>query len=129
MSQKSKTYYPSSVPGEEGSNITIREDETCFLVSIEMPDIDGKDLQVTLNKNVLTISGFRRSRSNSYSDIDEECDRRSAQNAPTKRQRLVRQLEIDPTAVDIERAMASTWNGCYTLYAPKRHPQFKGLVL
>mmetsp|Transcript_5188 Transcript_5188/g.15111 ORF Transcript_5188/g.15111 Transcript_5188/m.15111 type:complete len:162 (-) Transcript_5188:318-803(-) len=117
----------------EGSDITIHEDETCYLLSIEMPGIHQNDLQITLEKNVLTISGYRR-RSSTCHDDDGGCgeEERASfgrSHKRTKRQRLRRQLEIDPNAIDIERAMASTWNGCYTLYAPKRRPQFRDKML
>uniref|UniRef100_A0A7S4EM23 SHSP domain-containing protein n=1 Tax=Pseudo-nitzschia australis TaxID=44445 RepID=A0A7S4EM23_9STRA len=132
-STSTSTRFPYNIT-DEGSNIKIHEDETCFLLSIEMPDFQEKDLQVSLQRNILTISGFRRSCSQSYSDKDDEYngDRREAPGynyTSTKRQRLSRQLEIDPNAIDIERAMASTWNGCYTLYAPKRLPQFRGVIV
>jgi len=121
-----------SICNEEDNNITIQEDETCFLLSIEMPNVNEKDVEISLKKNVLTISGYRRIRGRSYSssssttsdDEEDEWRRRSNNNTSTKRQRLSRQLEIaDPNAIDFDRAMASTWNGCYTLYAPKRRPQ------
>ena len=103
---------------DENNPITIREDETCFMLSIEMPNVHESDLQVSLRKNILTISGYRRSASYA-SDSDSSEDGRIC-IGPTKRQRLSRQLQIDPTAIDVERAMASIYNGCYTLYAPKR---------
>mmetsp|Transcript_7317 Transcript_7317/g.17846 ORF Transcript_7317/g.17846 Transcript_7317/m.17846 type:complete len:152 (+) Transcript_7317:306-761(+) len=104
---------------EENSDITIREDETCFLMSIEMPNVHENDIQVSLHKNILTISGHRRS--SIYSDTSDE--RRACMDRTSiKRQRISREIELDPNAIDINRAMASTWNGCYTLYAPKRSP-------
>uniref|UniRef100_A0A7S0UK31 SHSP domain-containing protein n=1 Tax=Pseudo-nitzschia delicatissima TaxID=44447 RepID=A0A7S0UK31_9STRA len=107
-----------SLFGEDNNSVTIQEDETCFLLSIEMPNMNNSDVQISLRENVLSISGFRRSRF--YSESFED-DRRAPMNrASTKRQRISRQLVIDPNAIDIERAMTSTWNGCYTLYAPKR---------
>jgi len=118
----SPTCHPYSL-FEEDNNISIKEDETCFLLTIEMPNVHESDVQILLRENVLTISGFRRSRIHSESSEDERrsCTDRSA----TKRQRVNRQLEIDPNAIDIDRAMASTHNGCYTLYAPKRRPPFR----
>ena len=103
---------------EGDDSITIREDETCFLMSIEMPNVHESDIQVSLQRNVLTISGYRRS--SIYSDESDE--RACMDRTSIKRQRLSREIEVDPNAIDIQRAMASTWNGCYTLYAPKRIP-------
>lgn len=130
----SKKAFPFIIADQE-SDITVHEDETCFLLSIEMPDVHEKDLQITLQRNILTISGYRRNVS--YACQEDDYDYNSGERrAPsghghkrTKRQRLSRQLEIDPNAIDIERAMASTWNGCYTLYAPKRRPQYTSMML
>lgn len=114
-----KTSSPAYRLFEEDENdncVTVQEDETCFLLSIEMANVNDSDVQISLRENVLSISGYRRSRFSSESDDDE----RRTHRVFTKRQRISRQLVIDPNAIDLERAMASTWNGCYTLYAPKR---------
>lgn len=120
-------------PFGEDNNITIQEDETCFLLSIEMPNVHKDDMQVSLRKNILTLSGYRRSRmySNPESCGDENDGRMTLMDrSSTKRQRLSRHLEIDSDAIDITRAMASIWNGCYTLYAPKRRPNLnKGITI
>eukprot|EP00534_Pseudo-nitzschia_fraudulenta_P011547 CAMPEP_0201223090 /NCGR_PEP_ID=MMETSP0851-20130426/192939_1 /ASSEMBLY_ACC=CAM_ASM_000631 /TAXON_ID=183588 /ORGANISM="Pseudo-nitzschia fraudulenta, Strain WWA7" /LENGTH=139 /DNA_ID=CAMNT_0047512849 /DNA_START=743 /DNA_END=1159 /DNA_ORIENTATION=- len=115
-------YSPCRVVDED-HGITIQEDETCFLLSIEMPNVSEKDVEISLRRNILTISGFRRSRSysdtqqqqqnffdGSYNnDRDERRPSFSDNNRSMKRQRLSRQLEIDPNAIDIDRAMASIW--------------------
>lgn len=108
--------YCLSEEDESDSSFTIQEDETCFMLSIEMPGASDSDLKISLRENILSISGFRRSRYSSELSYDEQRTHRVS----TKRQRISRQLVIDPNAIDIERAMASTYNGCYTLYAPKR---------
>lgn len=116
---------------DEDSSVRVQEDDTCFLLCIEMPNVCEKDIQISLQRNVLTISGFRRSTTYSYSSEDDsDVERRASfNNTRTKRQRVSRQLEIDPNAIDIERAMSSTWNGCYTLYAPKRQPWLKRVAM
>lgn len=127
MERMSPTCHPYSL-FEEDKNISIQEDETCFLLTIEMPNVHESDVQISLRENVLTISGFRRIRFHSDSESFEgdKDDRRSCMDrSATKRQRVNRQLEIDPNVIDIDRAMASTYNGCYTLYAPKRRPPFR----
>ena len=105
-----------SLSEEDENDFKIQEDETCFMLSIQMPNVSDSDLKISLRENVLSISGFRRSRFSSECSYDEQRTHRVS----TKRQRISRQLVIDPNAIDIERAMASTYNGCYTLYAPKR---------
>ena len=119
------------------NDITIQEDETCYLLSIDMPNVNGKDVNITLQKNIITISGYRRcarsSRSLSFSststnsstssseDDEQEQQQQQQERSHHKRQRLVsRRLEIDSNIIDIDRAIANTWNGSLTLYAPKR---------
>ena len=126
------------------NDITIQEDDTCYLLSIDMPNVNGKDVTITLQKNIITISGYRRccarsTRSLSFSSTSTENSSNSSSNSSEeqyqeedyeqqqqersyhKRQRLVnRRLEIDATVIDIDRAIAKTWNGSLTLYAPKR---------
>jgi HSP20 family molecular chaperone IbpA len=123
--------------GISWDDITIQEDETCYLLSIDMPNVNGKDVNITLQKNIITISGYRRccarsSRSLSFSSTstnsstsseeeEDEQQQQQQQRSHHKRQRLVnRRLEIDSNIIDIDRAIANTWNGSLTLYAPKR---------
>jgi HSP20 family molecular chaperone IbpA len=89
----------------DNEDATLQEDETCFLLSMEIPDVNGKDIQISLRDNTLMVGGFRSSSSSS--------DRR-------KRQRISHTFEIDPEVVDLDRAIANVFKGCLTLYAPKR---------
>ncbi|OEU11006.1 hypothetical protein FRACYDRAFT_246107 [Fragilariopsis cylindrus CCMP1102] len=130
------------------NDITIQEDDTCYLLSIDMPNVNGKDVTLTLQQNIITISGYRRccarsTRSLSFSSTatensntstsissssseeqyqeDDYEQQQQQERSYHKRQRLVnRRLEIDATIIDIDRAIAKTWNGSLTLYAPKR---------
>ena len=84
----------------------LREDDTCYLLTLKMSGARGRDIQVTLHEDTVHISGYLRGGANSR----------------RKRQRISRQFQIDPTIVDLERAIARVWNnGCLTLYAPKKH--------
>jgi HSP20 family molecular chaperone IbpA len=119
--------------GISWDDITIQEDDTCYLLSIDMPNVNGKDVNISLQKNIITISGYRRcARSSSFSSTDtnsstsseeQDDEQQQQQRSHHKRQRLVsRRLEIDSNVIDIDRAIANTWNGSLTLYAPKRRP-------
>merc|ERR1712224_903503 len=96
-----------------------------------MPNVNGKDVNVSLEENILIISGYQRSRT-SYDDDspssgeNENHDKGKSHHhsMAVKRKRLSRRLEIDLNVIDVNRAMASTWNGCLTLYAPKRRATF-----
>lgn len=88
----------------------LQEDETCYLLSVEMPGVNGKnDLEISLVDNHLIIGGYSR----------RGCSSNSSQ--ARKRQRIRRTLQVDPQAIDVDRAIARVWNGCLTLYAPKRN--------
>jgi len=201
------------------NTMTIQEDATCYVLSIKLPNgVNGNDVGVSLQGNILTISGYRRrqycsdassllssnvdddaasssssttslfdyhrhkshsNNSNSSSNnmnnnsndmnidndnayaygvtaktvsppsSDSEFDQQyqyqeqqqqqqqqqqhtidnnnqnysstSSSSRSAKRQRLVNQeFEIDTTAIDLDRAIANTWNGSLTLYAPKK---------
>lgn len=208
------------------NTMTIQEDATCYVLSIKLPNgVNGNDVGVSLQGNILTISGYRRrqycsdasssfpassllssnvdddaassssstislfdyhrhkshsNNSNSSSNnmnnnsndmnidndnayayaygvtatvsppsSDSELDQQyqyqqqqqqhqhtidnnnhyfhqnysstSSSSRSAKRQRLVNQeFEIDTTAIDLDRAIANTWNGSLTLYAPKK---------
>lgn len=45
---------------DSDNTVTIQEDETCYLLSIKMPNVNGKDVGISLKGDILTISGYRR---------------------------------------------------------------------
>ena len=88
-------------------DINLQEDNTCFLLTLKIPRMRG--WEVTLHDdNTVHICGYRR------------CNPNSGSFPRHKRQRIGRQFPIDPDLVDLERSMARVWNGCLTLYAPKK---------
>lgn len=101
---------PSSESGSSDNTFTLYEDETCFAICLEMPGCSGRDLTVLIHDNVLTIEGYIHRSTKSCN-----ADGRSA-----KRQRLRRQFSIDPALMMVDQGMATMYNGCLTLYAPKR---------
>ncbi|KAG7349385.1 Hsp20/alpha crystallin family protein [Nitzschia inconspicua] len=97
---------PSSfLSQEDDETMFLQEDDTCFLLSVEMPGVNGHDLEVSLVNTTLIIGGYRRSGDSS---------------STRKRQRIRRTLDVDPEVIDVDRAIARVWNGCLTLYAPKK---------
>jgi HSP20 family molecular chaperone IbpA len=103
--QFSTTMKPHTFQQADGS--TLQEDDTCYLISIEMPGVDGKDISISTEDNTVIIGGSRRTGSTADGRIG-------------KRQRLSRRFDIDLNVVDINRAVANIWNGSLTLYAPKK---------
>ncbi|KAG7374428.1 molecular chaperone small heat shock protein [Nitzschia inconspicua] len=109
-SADSRSHSGSSSPSsflsqEDDETMFLQEDDTCFLLSVEMPGVNGHDLEVSLVDTTLIIGGYRRSGDSS---------------STRKRQRIRRTLEVDPEVIDVDRAIARVWNGCLTLYAPKK---------
>ncbi len=92
---------------QQADDSTLQEDDTCYLLSIEMPGVNGKDISVSLQNNSIIIGGYRRIVSSTDGRI-------------LKRQRLRRRFDIDPNVIDVNRAVANLWNGSLTLYAPKK---------
>jgi len=99
----------------DNQDAILQEDDTCFLLSMEMPNVNGKDIHISLHENTLLVGGYRRS----SEDDQESCDRASSSQR-RKRQRISRTFAIDPEKIDIDRAIANMFNGYLTLYAPKR---------
>lgn len=104
MLSKSMTTHPLFQYDDDSS---LQEDDTCYLLSIDMPGVNGKDISVSLENNSVIIGGYRRITSSTDGTI-------------LKRQRLRRRLDIDPNVIDVNRAVANVWNGSLTLYAPKK---------
>ena len=90
--------------------VDIREEENAFVVHADVPGVDAKDIDVTLDKNILTIRGAR----NSATETNED--------GYTRKERFtgnfVRQFTLPETA-DGERITARTTNGVLTIEIPK----------
>ena len=72
----------------------IKEEEKQFIVDVEIPRMDDKDVKVSVSKDVLTIEGERKNRS------------------------FVRSFTL-PTSVDPEKIEASLDRGILTVKVPK----------
>lgn len=92
------------------SGVDVKEDATCFQLSIDMPSVRGKDIQVSVEQGALIICGHRYIK--------------SGDGSVQKRQRLSRRFVIDTDIVDVSRAAANIFNGVLVLYAPKRSRSF-----
>lgn len=90
--------------------VDIREEENSFVVQADVPGVDAKDIDVTLDKNILTIRGARIAES----DVNEEGYKRKERFVGN----FVRQFTLPETA-DGERITARTTNGVLTIDIPK----------
>lgn len=99
---KSTNSNPSSVNIPD--DLEIYQDETSFRVTVEMEGVKGRDITISVQDGLLTISGYRR----------------SSADCRQKKQRLERRIPVDTSVVDISRAMANIWKNTLVLYAPKK---------
>ena len=92
-------------------HVDVREEADRFVVTADVPGVEGKDLEVTADKGVLTIKGERRSEKKSSKDGFESLERRSGT--------FLRRFTL-PETVDAEAIKATHVNGVLELSIPKR---------
>ena len=101
----------------DGANVSwiprvdIREEDERFVVTADLPGVDGKDIQITADKGVLTIKGERGSEKKSSKDGFERVERASGS--------FVRRFTLPETA-DAEAIKATQVNGVLEVAIPKR---------
>jgi HSP20 family protein len=54
--------------------ISVSEKDKCVYVKAEIPSIDEKDIKIDINKNLLTISGEKRSENSEESSTYHVCE-------------------------------------------------------
>lgn len=91
--------------------IDIREEPTRFVVSADLPGIDPKDIEVTMDQGVLTISGKRQSESTEEKNGYLRTER--------SRGEFFRRLQLPATA-DGEHVTAKSDKGVLEITIPKR---------
>jgi len=87
--------------------VQIREQEDALEISAELPGVDGKDVKVECEADVLTISGETRSQE------EREGGRTERYSS------FYRQIPL-PDGVDAEQGQASYRNGVLTIRFPRR---------
>ena len=83
-----------------GNRHRIRETETSFEISVDVPGIKAKDLKVEAEENVLRIFGERKTQGSEST--------------------FVRSFSIDGKTMDISGVKANLDSGILTLIVPKR---------
>jgi len=101
----------------DGANVSwiprvdIREEDERFVVTADLPGVEGKDIEITADKGVLTIKGERGSEKKSSKDGFERVERASGS--------FVRRFTLPETA-DAEAIKATQVNGVLEVAIPKR---------
>jgi HSP20 family protein len=92
-------------------HVDIHEEAERFLVVADVPGVDGKDIEITAEKGVLTIKGQRTSEKKSSEDGYERVERASGT--------FLRRFTLPETA-DAESIKATQVNGVLEVSIPKR---------
>jgi HSP20 family protein len=92
-------------------NVDVHEEDERFVVTADLPGVEGKDIEVTAEKGVLTIKGERRSEKKSSKDGFESVERASGS--------FVRRFTL-PESANAEAIKATHVNGVLEVAIPKR---------
>ncbi|HEY7964577.1 MAG: Hsp20/alpha crystallin family protein [Steroidobacterales bacterium] len=92
-------------------HVDVHEETERFVVTADLPGVEGKDIEVTADKGVLTVKGERRAEKKSSTDGFERVERASGT--------FLRRFTL-PESVDAEAIKATHVNGVLELSIPKR---------
>ena len=92
--------------------LNVYETAKQFEVTVELPGMDKNDFDISLNDNVLTISGERRIKENG------EKEGRRYHRVESRFGRFSRSLPL-PNAADIDKIEAAYENGVLAITIPK----------
>jgi HSP20 family protein len=91
--------------------IDIKDEEDKFLISADLPGVDPKDINISLENNVLTLKGKRE-------EVHEE-KKGSFYRMERKQGQFYRQFTL-PTAVDSKHIIAKSKQGVLEVTIPKK---------
>ena len=90
--------------------VNTREGEFAYHIDVDLPGVDKKDIKVDIHKNVLTISGERKTK--------EEIKEEDYYKVETSFGKFSRSFTL-PENADIENVAASGENGVLEIVIPK----------
>jgi HSP20 family protein len=91
--------------------VDIREEDNRYLLTADIPGVDRKDVEITLEEGVLTVKGER----NTKTDVTEEGYRRRERTHGT----FMRQFTL-PDTVDAGNISAAVQDGVLEIEIPKQ---------
>jgi HSP20 family protein len=94
--------------------VDIREDDSCFVLYADIPGVQGKDVDITLEDGVLTIKGERRTETEAQSDAFQRRER--------ARGTFMRRFTL-PDTVNDENISAAVKDGVLQIEIPKQDKQ------
>ena len=92
--------------------VDIREADNCYLLSADIPGVNRKDVEITLEEGVLTVKGERKTET----EVTEEGYRRRERSYGT----FLRQFTL-PDTVDASNISASAEDGVLKITIPKQN--------
>ena len=92
-------------------HVDIREEAERFVVVADLPGVEGKDIEVTADKGVLTVRGERRSENKTSTDGYERVERATGT--------FLRRFTL-PESAEAEAIKAKHANGVLEVSIPKR---------
>ena len=92
-------------------HVDVREEAERFVVAADLPGVEGKDIEITADKGVLTIRGERHAEKKAAGEGYERFERASGS--------FLRRFTL-PESVDAEAIKATHVNGVLELSIPKR---------
>lgn len=90
--------------------VDVRETDEELVVTVELPGLEEKDFEVSLDDDVLTLKGEKRS--------EHEEEREGYRHMETRSGSFERRLRL-PAAVDADAVKAGFKNGVLTVTVPK----------
>ena len=114
--EKSYYTYPTTNEGVSGfvPVVNTREGESAFHIDVDLPGVKKEDIKVDINKDVLTISGERKTKD----EVKEE----DYYKVETSFGKFTRSFTL-PENVDIENIEARSDNGVLEVIIPKKEEQ------
>ena len=101
--------------GEEGQlmpSVDVIDKNDCYVVKAELPGVDKKDINVSINDGVLTISAERKMKDETK-DSEGKVIRRESRYGS-----YLRNLQLD-SSIDVKKVNAKYDNGILELNLPK----------
>jgi HSP20 family protein len=90
--------------------IDIKEDETRFVITAELPGMEEGDIEITLSKDTLSIKGEKKKKANNKTYASHYTERSFGS--------FLRTIPV-PSHIDFDKAEASFRNGVLKIFLPK----------
>jgi len=103
-------YFDSNASTDWVPQVDVKEQENQYVIIADIPGIEPKDIEITLDKGVLSISGQR--------DTEKSTEQDGYQCVERSQGRFIRRFSI-PDAVDENKISAKGKNGVLELVIPK----------